>query len=361
MHGNENEEMSRFLATIVTAGAALAGTAHAQVLSQWVLTGTPGDQAATAATGTAPGVSGLDLVRGAGINPSAAANSFTGNNWHDLAADDYFAFGLDIQQGWEVVPTELWIATRSSNTGPGNLGLFYSGDGFTTNLHTFVQVGSATLDSVVDLSALGTLAGSIEFRVRPLDATSANGGTTSAAGVFRFADHTGTGVTPMQLVGSVVLAGSFASSFCSGDGSGTPCPCGNPGAPGGGCANGSGDGAVLSAAGTPSVAAGNLVLIADNITPRQPGGWFQSAARENGGAGLPFGDGLRCVGAAGMVLEHFRADFAGDAATTVGLAAVGGATPGLTLHYQAWYRDPLGAPCGTGFNTTNGLSVTWVP
>src|SRR5690606_29160765 len=114
-------------------------------------------------------------------------------------------------------------------------------------------------------SGLGTLFGTVEFRVMALDTTSASGGTTSAAGVFRFADHTGAVVTPMQLVGSVVPAGTFAESYCSGDGSGTPCPCGNSGAAGEGCANSGGSGAVLGAVGTPSVVAGNLVLLAESL------------------------------------------------------------------------------------------------
>ena len=32
--------------------------------------------------------------------------------------------------------------------------------------------------------------------------------------------------------------------------------------------------------------------------------------------------------------------------------------PASTWNYQGWYRDSQG-PCGTGFNLTNGLSVTW--
>ena len=34
--------------------------------------------------------------------------------------------------------------------------------------------------------------------------------------------------------------------------------------------------------------------------------------------------------------------------------------PGDTWHFQRWYRDPAG-PCGSGFNLTNGLALTFVP
>lgn len=342
--------------------AFLAGVAQAQSLSEWVLTGEPGNQPSTPASGAAPGVSGLDLVRGAGINPSSAANSFSGTAWHTLGADDYFSFGLLVDPGLEVVLDELWISTRSSNTGPGFLGLFHSGDGFAQSLHTFVQSGAANLSSVVDLGSLGPLSGLIEFRVRALDDTSAGGGTVSAAGAFRFADHLeGSSASPVRLTGQVRPTGSLVEPFCFGDGSGMPCPCGNAGSAGAGCANGLGGGARLSALGSPSVSAGDLVLAATGLVPGQPGLYFQGAARENGGAGVTFGDGLRCTGPAGVQLQIVTADGSGDSATSLDLAVAGSLAAGHTAHYQVWYRDPLFGLCGTGFNSTNGLSVIWVP
>ena len=68
--------------------AAVAAAADAQVVTEWVLQGEPGDQAFTPASSSAGGVSGLDLVRGGGLNASAAANSFNATHWHDLAPDD---------------------------------------------------------------------------------------------------------------------------------------------------------------------------------------------------------------------------------------------------------------------------------
>ena len=34
---------------------------------------------------------------------------------------------------------------------------------------------------------------------------------------------------------------------------------------------------------------------------------------------------------------------------------------GAVVQAQLWYRDPTSGPCGTGFNLTNGLEVTWGP
>jgi hypothetical protein len=35
-----------------------------------------------------------------------------------------------------------------------------------------------------------------------------------------------------------------------------------------------------------------------------------------------------------------------------------GFPPGQTRYFQGWYRNP-GGPCGTGFNLTNGLGITF--
>ena len=43
------------------------------------------------------------------------------------------------------------------------------------------------------------------------------------------------------------------------------------------------------------------------------------------------------------------------------IAAVGSATAGATLHYQAWYRDPAAFCTTATFDLTNGLEVTWTP
>ena len=50
---------------------------------------------------------------------------------------------------------------------------------------------------------------------------------------------------------------------------------------------------------------------------------------------------------------------AGDASTSVDLG--GGVAAGDLLRYQFWYRDPVGGPCGSDFNLSNGVEVSWVP
>ena len=153
-----------------------------------------------------------------------------------------------------------------------------------------------------------------------------------------------------------IHTGTPSGAYCFGDGSGAPCPCGNAGAAGRGCANSaSAQGAVLSASGAPSVSGNTLVLSGASLAPGQPGLYFQGDNAVAGGAGVPFGDGLRCAGGGVVRIEVVAADATGASATSIDIAAKTGVTAGQTKRYQLWYRDPNGSPCGTGFNLSNGL------
>ncbi len=147
--------------------------------------------------------------------------------------------------------------------------------------------------------------------------------------------------------------------YCFGDGSGAACTCANPGGTGEGCANSSGAGAVLMATGSDSVAADDLALSASGLLGAQPALLFSGGNALNGGNGLLFGDGLRCAG--GSVLRHGVAlpAASGEASWPTGLAAAAGWSAGDVRHFQVWYRDPIGTPCGFSFNLTQGLTVTF--
>ena len=159
-----------------------------------------------------------------------------------------------------------------------------------------------------------------------------------------------------------VCSTTVGTPFCFGDGSATPCPCGNVGATLHGCANGSSaSGAALVGTGSPSIAANDCVLEVVASVPNQPGLFFQGLNAVAGGFGVVFGDGLRCAGGGVARLQVRLASGAGSAVTTVDLVAAGQAQAGETFRYQWWYRDPAGSPCGTNFNLSNGLQLTWLP
>lgn len=150
--------------------------------------------------------------------------------------------------------------------------------------------------------------------------------------------------------------------YCFGDGSGTACPCGNAGASGRGCANtSSAAGALLSTSGVPSRSADTLVLHGSGMA-NGAALYFQSTDPQANGAGVVFGDGLRCINQ-NVIRLGVVANVAGASQyPNPGQAPISNS---LTLtyvnHYQTWYRN--GAPFCTsaGFNLTNALEVWWGP
>jgi hypothetical protein len=173
----------------------------------------------------------------------------------------------------------------------------------------------------------------------------------------------GTGVGIGGLAGDG--SGPPPTPFCFGDGSGAACPCLNASPPGAqaGCLNSLNVGARLTGSGFASVAFDSLVLQGADM-PNSTALYFQGTTQFGGGAGVAFGDGLRCAG--GTILRlgvelnsggasHYPAG--GDASVSVrGLVAAGDVRT-----YQIWYRN-AGAYCTPStFNLSNGLSLTWSP
>jgi hypothetical protein len=172
-----------------------------------------------------------------------------------------------------------------------------------------------------------------------------------------------TGITFDFTLWGDIVADSITpqQAYCFGDGTGAGCPCGNFGGSGAGCMNGSGMGAVLGVSGSNSVTTQDLVLEGSQLIPGQPGLYFQGDNAVNGGAGVTFGDGLRCAGGNVARLQVRMADASGASSTTVSIAAEGGVTVGETKRYQLWYRDPQSSMCSTTFNLTNGMEIFWLP
>jgi hypothetical protein len=92
--------------------------------------------------------------------------------------------------------------------------------------------------------------------------------------------------------------------------------------------------------------------------------YFQGTAQTPGGAGVPFGDGLRC--AAGSILRLAPKSNSGGSSTypQIGDLAVsvkGSLAAGATRHYQIWYRNAAAFCNPQTFNLTNAASVVWAP
>jgi len=147
-------------------------------------------------------------------------------------------------------------------------------------------------------------------------------------------------------------------------------PCGNDAPTGhfGGCFNSTGVKGILSPnGGGTSVSADDLVLVASNLPASQPGLFYMGG----GQALVLFGDGLRCVSPGTGGIYRYPISVGDPWGTVVmgpgivqhsvmNFAPAGQIAAGQTWNFQYWYRDPAG-PCGSSFNLTNGLAVTFAP
>lgn len=170
---------------------------------------------------------------------------------------------------------------------------------------------------------------------------------TSIAGTFTITES-----------GTACAAGSV---YCTGDGSGVPCPCGNttPAGAGQGCLHSLGVGGQLAATGVPRLSSDTLLLTGSNM-PNSQALYFQGTTQ----VAAAFGDGLRCAG--GTVLRLGTRTNSAGASSWPPLGqqpiSVQGAisAPGVRT-YQVWYRNAANYCSAATFNLTNGYQVTWLP
>ncbi|MFT4541107.1 MAG: outer membrane protein assembly factor BamB [Planctomycetota bacterium] len=150
-----------------------------------------------------------------------------------------------------------------------------------------------------------------------------------------------------------------ATRYCEG----SSCPCANNDTSGG-CMNSTSSGARIELAGSTSLSADNLILTAESLPAHQFCLFYRGTLATNNA----FGDGLRCAG--GLTVRMNPPQDSGPAGTVqVGPGLVAQACQvgvgsclqvGQSWHFQAWYRDPLG-PCGTGFSTSDAVSIVLSP
>jgi hypothetical protein len=182
------------------------------------------------------------------------------------------------------------------------------------------------------------------------------------------------GTVPSPFTGSGLFsAGTWAGNstpppqstpYCFGDGTGAACPCANTGAAGNGCASSvNANGANITTSGTPSLAADTLTLLGSGM-PNASALYFQGTLQQGGGLGVPFGDGLRCVGGSIVRLKTVTNVAGSSQYPEVGDASVSVrgniAAPGVR-NYQVWYRNAASFCTAATFNLTNGVSVSWLP
>lgn len=163
-------------------------------------------------------------------------------------------------------------------------------------------------------------------------------------------------------------------AFCDPGAAGViACPCGNPPAAAGkGCDNSAATGgASITATGNGNLGGDTLVFTTGAQTANGTTIVLQGNALAGAGAGVAFGQGVRCVGGSLKRLYvkspggsgGITAPLASDNSVSAQSALLGDViTPGSTRYYMAYYRDPIvsgGCAVTATFNSTNALSVAW--
>jgi hypothetical protein len=151
-------------------------------------------------------------------------------------------------------------------------------------------------------------------------------------------------------------------TYCFGDES--DCPCGADFASGG-CKNSTGQGGLLSFAGSADHAADDLVLTASQLPSSTPIIWIMAPAATR----QVLRDGLLCLSSGHLKIIRFPTMLTTAGGTSVlgpGIVqmsidhpvAVAEIFPGTTWNFQAYYRDN-GSPCGGDANLTNAAQVNF--
>jgi hypothetical protein len=258
--------------------------------------------------------------------------------------------------GCFVVNHNAWYSFTASKT--GEIAMVFCGEDVVTsaNFDTKLQIWDACSGTSIacndDMCGLGS---GVRF--------------ASTAGVTYLVEAGGYGAGNMG-TGFLSVIEMTGSAFCNANGvDATPCPCGNDNDDfllESGCANSATSGGILGGEGVPTVSGDDLSFYTVRLVPNLPMLFFQGENAINGGMGVTFGDGLRCVGANVKRLIVLTSDANGFVNSQndggLNVALVGGVVAGDTRHYQAWYRQgSAGGPCGNSHNLTNGVTITWEP
>ena len=208
-----------------------------------------------------------------------------------------------------------------------------------TNSSSFFPTGLVFGVSGADWSTLfilhgGSIAAQMGWSVDELGDTNGNGFLELVAGVPGLAEARQVDTGP----------DTFGTNYCVG------------------AVNSTGNTAILSASGSVSVLANDLILYAYELPASQNGLFYYGPFPVQ----VPFGNGFRCIDAGatgfarlsieqatstGLIAHHLDNTNPPTAATLI--------TAGSTWHFQSWYRDP--AAGGAFFNLSDGLILTFQP
>jgi hypothetical protein len=116
--------------------------------------------------------------------------------------------------------------------------------------------------------------------------------------------------------------------------------------------NSTGFPALMGASGSTDISDNNFTVTASQLPPNQFYIFFYGPNQID----IPFGNGRLCVGAPQTRLNPPQLSTGGGLASRV--VNISGFAPGVQ-NFQCWFRDPPAG--GAAYNTSDGLSVTFVP
>lgn len=288
----------------------------------------------------------VDLDLEAGANPISSGQIIESNA---LVIPNLYAYVPNPFPGFPPLG-EVWLDDMYFSLSTGSFAVDAGGN-FSTVINLVVISGTLTVTPLTGGTSVTDLAGTAGVP------TSINGSITYSgnslhldapqSSTFTFTDA-GTGITgDLTITGTVIadLVCPSATNFCSTN------------------ANSTGSPADISITGSTSVSSNNVTLLAQPV-PNQPGIFFYSGGQTNGGAGVPFGNGIRCAGNGSNQIIRLGVAFASGGVLSQpldidSLPPVGAITVGSEWFFQAWFRDPLGG--GSAFNLSDGLGILFCP
>lgn len=190
--------------------AAVSASANAALVTFNTL-GNAGTESSEPSSSNDVGVLATELLVGPGITPAANGNRLGGNGFAGatgtpgtladaISGNDYFSLTVTPAADYQFTPTALTFIWDRSSTGPGNLTLRSSADGYTADLGSLSALpsGNQSATSTIAISGLTNLTSAVTFRLYAYGATAATG----TAGFDTFATN--------GVPNNVVLDGSSA-------------------------------------------------------------------------------------------------------------------------------------------------------
>ncbi|MGB5015403.1 MAG: hypothetical protein WBO68_15385, partial [Pyrinomonadaceae bacterium] len=187
------------------------------VTLSWNTFGNAGTETSEPSNANDPNVGTSNLTLGAGVTAASNANRFGGSGWFDsgntvsgntiaeaIAGNNYIQFIVTPNAGFSFTPTSFVFNWDKSGTGPQNVALRSSADGFAANLGTVAPTAAIATQNTITITGLSDITAPTTFRIYGYGATATGGTggfdiTSSVANVILNGTTAASGGTPTKL------------------------------------------------------------------------------------------------------------------------------------------------------------------